>query len=182
MSTPLPIAPQAQAKTHSAEASTVRKSRELPAADLAEALFQVTHALKYMGQQFLEGSAAEVQPLSFPQMRVMRALDAADAGRIRMGELSAALGVTARNVTTIVDGLEREGLVARMPDPQDRRAILLALTPKGQEHIASVHAMHYQTAERFFAALDTAEHDELLRLLNKILDARRADGGAIDCP
>lgn len=180
MSTPLPISPQA--KRHSAEASTVRKSRELSAADLAEALFQVTHALKYLGHQFLKGGAADVQPLSFPQMRVIRALDDAEAGRIRMGELSAALGVTARNVTTIVDGLEREGLVARMPDPKDRRAILLALTPKGQEHIAGVYAMHHQTAERFFAALDTTERDELLRLLNKILDARRAAGETIDCP
>jgi DNA-binding MarR family transcriptional regulator len=180
MSTLLPIS--SQAKSHSAEASTFRKSRELLAADLAEALFQTTHALKYMGQQFLEDGATEVQLLSFPQMRVMRALDDADAGRIRMGELSVALGVTARNVTTIVDALEREGLVARMPDPKDRRAILLALTPKGQEHIASVHALHYQTAERFFAALDTAERDDLLRLLNKILEARRAAGEAIDCP
>jgi hypothetical protein len=42
--------------------------------------------------------------------------------------------------------------------------------------------LHYQTAERFFAALDTAERDDLLRLLNKILEARRAAGEAIDCP
>lgn len=180
MSTPLPTSPQAT--SHSADTSAVRKSREPSTADLAEALFQATHALKYVGQQSLKGDDAEVQPLSFPQMRVMRALDDADAGRIRMGELSAELGVTPRNVTTIVDGLEREELVARMPDPRDRRAILLALTPKGQEHIASIYAMHYQTAERFFAALDPAERDELLRLLNKILDARRAAGDALDCP
>jgi DNA-binding MarR family transcriptional regulator len=169
-------------KNHSARAAAVRKPKELLAADLAEALFQTTHALKYAGHQQIEDGDAFVCPLSFPQMRVLGVLDDAADRRIRMGELSVALGVTARNVTTIVDGLEREGLVVRIPDPQDRRAILLALTPSGQEHIASVHAMHYQAAERFFAALDTAERAELLRLLNKILEMRRAAAGEFDCP
>ena len=180
MSTPPQI--PSRAKSHSTGTVTIRKSKEPSATDLAEALFQTTHALKYTGQQYRGSGDAAMQSLSFPQMRVMRVLEDAEAGRIRMGELSAVLGVTARNVTTIVDGLEREGLVMRMPDPKDRRAILLALTPKGQEHIAGVYAMHYEAAERFFAALDTAERAELLRLLNKILDARRAAGEALECP
>jgi len=107
-----------------------------------------------------------------------------DAGhvRVRMGELSKALGVTARNVTTIVDGLEREGLITRTPDQKDRRAILLELTPKGQEHIAAVHTMQREVAERFFAALDSAERAVLMGLLNKILDKGRATGEGADCP
>jgi DNA-binding MarR family transcriptional regulator len=180
MSTPPHIS--SRAKRHSTTAATIRKSKETSAADLAESLFQTTHALKYTGQQHRGSGDAAVQPLSFPQVRVMRVLEDADAGQIRMGELSAVLRVTARNVTTIVDSLEREGLVMRIPDPKDRRAILLALTPRGQEHIAGVYAMHYDAAERFFAGLDTAERAELLRLLNKILDARRAAGEAFECP
>ena len=54
----------------------------------------------------------------------------AEPGRVRMGDLSSALGVTARNITTIVDALEREGLLMRKPDPTDRRAILLELTER----------------------------------------------------
>ena len=84
------------------------------------------------------------------------------------------LGVTARNVTTIVDGLEREGLLARTPDPDDRRAILLQLTPKGREHIAAVHAAQGELAGWFFAALDTTERAELMRLLGKILETASA--------
>src|SRR5262245_26224940 len=48
-----------------------------------------------------------------------------------MRGLSDALGVTPRNVTTLVDALEGEGLVRRLAVPTDRRATLVELTPRG---------------------------------------------------
>jgi DNA-binding MarR family transcriptional regulator len=103
-------------------------------------------------------------------------------GRVGKGELTKALGVTARNVTTIVDGLEREGLLARTPDPTDRRAILLELTPKGCDPIAAVHATQRELADWLFESLDTMERAELLRLPGKILEAASASGAPPDCP
>src|SRR5947199_5110025 len=50
-----------------------------------------------------------------------------------MSGLSDALGVTARNVTTLVDALEKEGLVRRLAVPTDRRATLVELTAHGLE-------------------------------------------------
>src|SRR5260370_485437 len=58
--------------------------------------------------------------LSLARFRVLNALQS--AGRIRMNELSAALRVVPRTVTTIIDALEKEGMVTRLPDPADRRA------------------------------------------------------------
>ena len=89
--------------------------------------------------------------------------------------------MTARNVTTIVDGLEREGLLARIPDPTDRRAILLELTPKGCDLIAAVHVTQRELADWLFASLDTTERAELLRLLGKILEAASANGAPPGC-
>jgi len=89
-------------------------------------------------------------------------------GRVRMGDLAEALGVTARNVTTIVDGLEREGLLARRADPTDRRAILLELTEKGRAHVEQLHALQRDLAEHMFAALSTEERRQLMHLLGKI--------------
>jgi DNA-binding MarR family transcriptional regulator len=140
--------------------------------DLAEAIFLTAHVLKYAGQRRLRDLEATAGVMSFPQARVMMVMDGAE--RVRMGELSTKLGVTARNITTIVDGLEREGVLARVPDPDDRRAILLELTAKGREHIAAVHAAQGELAEWFFAALDTTERAELLRLLGKILETASA--------
>ena len=52
-------------------------------------------------------------------------------GSRKMSELGAELGVTPRNITKLVDGLEAEGLVARKAHPSDRRATLVSLTDKG---------------------------------------------------
>jgi DNA-binding MarR family transcriptional regulator len=162
-------------------AHKTRKSGEVPtSADLAEALFLTAHTLKYAGQRHIRDIEATAGVISFPQARVMMVM--ADAGQVRMGELSAKLGVTARNVTTIVDGLEREGLLARTPDPNDRRAILLELTPKGRDLIAAVHTTQRELADWLFAALDTTERAELLRLLRKLLETASASGDLPGCP
>jgi DNA-binding MarR family transcriptional regulator len=140
------------------------------------------HVLKYTGQRRLRDLEATAGVMSFPQARVMMVMNDAGSAHVRMGELSMKLGVTARNVTTIVDGLERDGLVARVPDPGDRRAIQLELTPKGQEHIAAVHAAQGELAEWFFAGLHATERAELLRLLSKILETATASGDLPSCP
>jgi DNA-binding MarR family transcriptional regulator len=47
---------------------------------------------------------------------------------LRMTDLADLLNVTPRTITTLVDGLEEEGLVRRRPDPTDRRATVVELT------------------------------------------------------
>ncbi|HEY7780642.1 MAG TPA: MarR family transcriptional regulator [Ktedonobacterales bacterium] len=145
---------------------------EPSAAELAEALLCATQGLKTAGRQCGEEADPMLRAISLPRGRVLMAMAEAGNGRVRMGDLSETLGVTARNITTIVDGLEREGLIARRPDPTDRRAILVELTRKAHGYIARVHALHCAIAERFFAPLDGAERGELLRLL-----AKTASGG-----
>ncbi|MFI7144258.1 MarR family winged helix-turn-helix transcriptional regulator [Nonomuraea sp. NPDC050022] len=57
-----------------------------------------------------------------------------EAGTPRMGDLKDRLGVTGRSITSLVDGLEDEGLLRRRTDPADRRSIRLEITTKGREH------------------------------------------------
>src|SRR5215471_7087029 len=51
--------------------------------------------------------------LSGPRLRLLLAVE--EAGQMRMGDLAAVLGVTARTITTLVDTLEKEVLLARSP-------------------------------------------------------------------
>ena len=53
------------------------------------------------------------------------------AGPIGIGALATAEGVTAPTMSRLVDGLERDGLVTREPDPTDARGVLVRATPKG---------------------------------------------------
>jgi DNA-binding MarR family transcriptional regulator len=141
------------------------------ATELAEALFQTTHALKYGGKQLCDQSEPFARAISMPQARLLGELWElweVSAGNLRMSDVSAALGVTPRNVTTIVDGLERRGLVQRRRDQHDRRAIFLELTEQGRAHVARIRELHQAIGERFFAPLDANERCALLRLLSKV--------------
>ena len=59
-------------------------------------------------------------------------------GDLPLGELADDLVMTARNVTGLVDHLEKQGFVERVPDAEDRRSIRARLTPAGREVIESI--------------------------------------------
>jgi DNA-binding MarR family transcriptional regulator len=69
----------------------------------------------------------------------------------------------------IVDRLEAAGLVARRRDPQDRRAYLVRITPKGWRTFESCISVRNQAATRSWAALSPAERNQLRDLLRKVL-------------
>jgi DNA-binding MarR family transcriptional regulator len=173
------------------------------AVELAEALLGTAHAFKQWGNLCFSQAEPGLRELSVPRARLLAAVAdarehsvrlpagaprghhrhaapvAGQQGPVRMGDLAQALGVTARNVTTIVDGLEREGLIARRPDPTDRRAILLELTDRGRAHVEQVHRLQRELAERMFAPLNIHErcalHTLLTRLARHIAPAAAAD-------
>ncbi len=62
------------------------------------------------------------------------------------------------------------GLAERRPDPADRRATLVALTAAGVETGKAIQAARQAEAERFFAALNPEDRDDLTRILRKLLD------------
>ena len=114
--------------------------------------------------------------LSLARFRVLRAL--ASGGRMRMNELSAALGVVPRTVTTIIDALEKDRMVARLADPADRRATLLEITQDGLSQLRRLRALHDAAAAELFEVLTPAEKQQLARLLRRLQAA--ADDRGID--
>ena len=69
---------------------------------------------------------------------VLRQLAATEP--IRAGDLAQRLAVEASHVTRQVQQLERSGYVARVPDPEDRRAQLIQLTARGRETVGRIRA------------------------------------------
>lgn len=114
--------------------------------------------------------------LSLARFRVLSTLQS--GGRIRMNELSAALGVVPRTVTTIVDALEKDGMVVRQADPADRRATLLEITQEGLTQLRRFRAMHDSAAAELFDVLTATERHQLARLLRRLQAAGAADPAA----
>ncbi len=59
-------------------------------------------------------------------------------GDMPLGDLAGDLSTSPRNVTGLVDHLERDGLVERVPDSADRRSVRARLTPSGRERIEAI--------------------------------------------
>src|SRR5579864_5399619 len=59
-------------------------------------------------------------------------------GDLPLGEMAEDLAMTPRNMTGLVDHLERDGLVERVPDTEDRRSVRARLTPAGRERIEGI--------------------------------------------
>jgi len=82
-------------------------------------------------------------------------------GDCALGDLAGELDTTPRNVTGLVDHLERDGLVERVPDPDDRRSVRARLTPSGKERIESIWK---EGLERQFEVVQGMSKDDLAQL------------------
>lgn len=87
---------------------------------------------------------------------------------LRMVELAERLRIVPRSVTTLVDGLEQEGLVERRPDPQDRRSTRVHLTEQGLARGAALRRARHEAGDDLVAVLDDGDRAELHRLLTII--------------
>jgi DNA-binding MarR family transcriptional regulator len=87
---------------------------------------------------------------------------------MKMNELSRLLMVTSGNVTGIVDPLEAEGVVERVPEPEDRRAWRVRLTKAGRKAFAEMAEVHEQWIVELLEGLSRREAAELYRLLGQM--------------
>ena len=80
---------------------------------------------------------------------------------LRMRALSRYLMVTGGNVTGLTDELERDGLVVREGSPDDRRAWIVRLTPKGRRGFEAMAQQHEGWILELFAGLDAKTVQQL---------------------
>jgi len=112
---------------------------------------------------------------TLPRFDLLAQLDRAEAG-LTMGELSRRLMVSNGNVTGLIDRLVGEGLVARKPAPEDRRAQLVTLTPAGRKVFDAMWPEHQRWINSLLEGLDRAETKALFALLGKLKKSLSAGG------
>ena len=87
---------------------------------------------------------------------------------VSMSELSRMLLVSNGNATTVVDRLERDGLVRRTPSETDRRTVYVALTPGGLAQFEGLAAQHEAEVSRVFGGLAESDLDQLTEILKRM--------------
>ncbi len=123
-------------------------------------------------RSFRRRQRAAMEPLGLVphQARALRVLGNAPAGQLRAGVLAEQLGIAPRSVTDVVDALAGRGLVSRMPDPADRRAVMVCLTVAGKGVLERLGAERAAALAEWTASLSADERRELVRLLARLVD------------
>jgi DNA-binding MarR family transcriptional regulator len=88
--------------------------------------------------------------------------------RLRPTDLTNAMMLTSSGTTKRLDRLEAAGLIAREPDPGDRRGTLISLTDAGRARIDAVTEAHMANEARLLSALSAEEREQLADLLRKL--------------
>lgn len=86
-----------------------------------------------------------------------------------MGELGVTLGLAKSSLTGLVDRTERNGLVRREADPQDMRAVRVALTSQGRRLAEEFYVETCRRVAELPAGLSAAERDTLAALLGRVV-------------
>ncbi|MEM9781352.1 MAG: MarR family transcriptional regulator [Pseudomonadota bacterium] len=123
--------------------------------------------------RYLREGLAKVN-MSPARFQILQALR--DQRALSMVELAARLSVTKRNITSLVDGLERDGLASRRPHPTDRRSTLVALTAAGEDTFSRAAKVQQDHLEALLANLDGAQQQEMAQALSHLLAALAANG------
>ena len=104
-------------------------------------------------------------------VRLMRAPER----QLRGVNVSRQLLISASRTTRLIDRAEAAGLVERCPDPDDRRAQLIRLTPEGERAARDYAPLLLDVLDRVvFQSMDATERETLIELLGRLRDSARA--------
>jgi DNA-binding MarR family transcriptional regulator len=112
--------------------------------------------------------------LSHVQLRLLYSLKYSTLP-LSLSELARRLGCGKSNVAQLLDRMQKENLVRRVPDEQDRRQRYAVVTEEGQRRLLDALLAVSAAAPRILGALENPDRDELARLLAKSLAERSRD-------
>lgn len=146
-------------------------------AEAADTSIEAADLIGQVNRRLHRGISEALAPygISRAQARVVRLL--AD-GPLKMAAIAERLCVVPRTVTDLVDGVEAAGLVARRPDPDDRRSTLVELTGAGRDLIGRLDAARRASAAQVLGCLCVEDRASLVRVLRALAEdgARPRDG------
>jgi len=154
---------------HPDSSDTVDRERELTAEPEALALARSFEELMGEYVRWLRAHPPAGGP-STSRLRLLESLHC--DGPQKMNDLAETLGVTPRNVTALVDGLEEEGMVRRVAHPTDRRATVIELTDASPDP-TELMAAHRAAIGRLFECLTRDEQADYLALTRRLEDRFR---------
>jgi DNA-binding MarR family transcriptional regulator len=159
--TALPFDPIEEARRHWSERWPGDAAREMVA---VTSVMRVHQILMARLNELLEPLG-----LTFPRYEALMLLHFSRRGSLPLGKIGERLQVHRTSVTNTIDGLEKLGLVRRVPHDTDRRAVLAEITAKGRR-VAEKATTTLNEARFATEPLGETELDELSEILRTVRD------------
>ena len=137
---------------------------ELAAVEAVRAIVITAKAIRYAGERW-----AQRHGLSEVRLQLLLLVRHHPDERLTLGQLAGALDLSPRTVTSLVDLLERDRLVTRVPHERDRRATWVCLTVAGRDTVDRVWDEMLSRHDPFFDGFSPDEVAELRHLSYKLL-------------
>jgi DNA-binding MarR family transcriptional regulator len=157
--TALPFDPIEEARRHWSERWSGDAAREMVA---VTSVMRVHQILMARLNELLEPLG-----LTFPRYEALMLLHFSRRGSLPLGKIGERLQVHRTSVTNTIDGLEKLGLVRRVPHDTDRRAVLAEITAKGRR-VAEKATTTLNEARFATEPLSETELDELSEILGTV--------------
>lgn len=90
-------------------------------------------------------------------------------GPVQVGMLAHRVGITRKTITGVVDRLETMGLVERTRDSEDRRAVVVRLTPRGEENFRRINRSVDAGMRRLLGLMDASDQAAFFGLLERMV-------------
>ncbi len=128
-------------------------------------VYYTASQIKKRAEEFFRGFG-----LTDVQFNVMMLLahQSGPEGGLSQAQLSDMMLVNRANVTSLIDRMEKAGLVVRTASPDDRRYNIVKLTSRGGRLFARVDPLYVKEVEAIMAVLNQAEQKKLMMMLEKI--------------
>jgi DNA-binding MarR family transcriptional regulator len=97
-------------------------------------------------------------------------------GELDQGSLAEELGLDRTSTAEVLSRLEKRKLVARKPNPRDRRARLARITPRGRSLTAAMFSNMQRAQDRMCAPLSQKERDVFMATLSRLIEANNEYG------
>ena len=103
-----------------------------------------------------------------PQLWALTHLDA--KASCQMNELAASMNLGFSSATGLVDRMARQGLVTRERSSEDRRAVRVAITPKGRRIVKQIYTQKRKGVVKLFGRLSARERAKYLEIIEKLVN------------
>ncbi|MCW2528659.1 MAG: emrR [Pseudonocardiales bacterium] len=141
--------------------------------EVAEKFLKVYHRMHKVVVEHMGGQAGN-GGLTLARTKTLGAIN--EDGPMRLRAMADRIDCAPASVTDMVDGLERDGLATRQPDPSDRRASLVSITPAGREALAAARITRTEVLDAIFGVLGEEERRAFMSALDTLAASPALNG------